>query len=87
METTFLTVRLGEDDAAILESLNRLTGATKSDIVKRALRDYAAQQAPNVGGLFALGEKTFGKHGTSERQAADIKKIARERIDTKRTRR
>jgi Ribbon-helix-helix protein, copG family len=88
LETQFLTVRLGEEDASLLASLNEKTGASKSEIIKRALREYAAHSvdAP-TGGLFALGEKAFGKYADATRQSAELKTVVRNRIDEKRTRR
>ena len=88
METQFLTVRLGEEDASLLASLNKKTGASKSDIIKRALREYAAHsEEAAVGGLFALGEQQFGKYAEVSRQSAEIKSLVRSRINEKRTRR
>jgi hypothetical protein len=88
METQFLTVRLGEEDASLLATLNKKTGASKSEIIKRALREYAVHSvdAP-TGGLFALGEKQFGKFSDASRQSAELKAIVRSRINEKRTRR
>lgn len=87
METQFLTVRLSESDAALIGKLNRATGESKSEIVKRALRSLASSEvAITSSGLYELGESRFGKHGSRSRQSADIKTVVRDRVHAKRTR-
>lgn len=61
--------------------LHAQTGLSKSDIVKRALRQLvSADEAPQTGSLFALGQASFGKRGDATRQSADVKRVVRERL-------
>ena len=62
MTTQFLTLRLTEDDALLMARLRAQTGLSKSDIVKRALRQLGSTDAaPPAGSLFALGQASFGR--------------------------
>ena len=64
--------------------LHAQTGLTKSDIVKRALRQLVNLEAlPADGGLFALGQAGFGRQGDATRQSADVKRVVRERLQAK----
>ncbi len=86
MDTEFLTVRLSEDDARVIKRLRQETGLSKTDIVRRALRALAKEDAGAMtGGLFELGADRFGRHGNVRRQSADIKRIAKTRVLAKRT--
>ena len=81
MTTQFLTLRLTAEDASLMAHLHKQTGLSKSDIVKRALRQMLGSEvAPATGGLFALGQASFGRHGDATRQSADIKRVVRERL-------
>ena len=81
MTTQFLTLRLSADDASLMARLHAQTGLSKSDIVKRALRQLvSADEAPQAGSLFALGQAKFGKQGDATRQSADVKRVVRERL-------
>ena len=81
MSTQFLTLRLSADDASLMARLRAQTGLSKSDIVKRALRQLvSADEAPQAGSLFALGQASFGKQGDAARQSADVKRVVRERL-------
>ena len=84
MATQFLTLRLTAEDAALMAHLHAQTGLTKSDIVKRALRQLVNVEAsPADGGLFALGQASFGRQGDATRQSADVKRVVRERLQAK----
>lgn len=84
MATEFLTLRLSAEDAALMAHLHAQTGLTKSDIVKRALRQLVnSQELPASGGLFALGQASFGRQGDATRQSADVKRVVRERLRAK----
>ena len=81
MTTQFLTLRLTAEDASLMAHLHAQTGLSKSDIVKRALRQMlGSEAAPDTGGLFALGQASFGRHGDATRQSADVKRVVRERL-------
>ena len=81
MTTQFLTLRLTEDDALLMARLRAQTGLSKSDIVKRALRQLgSADTPPPAGSLFALGQASFGRLGDASRQSADVKRVVRERL-------
>jgi hypothetical protein len=87
MTTSHLTLRLSPQDALLIERLRALTGMSKSDIVKHALRTLVSHEdsaAPAALGLFALGENSFGKHGDATRQSAHMKSIVRTRVWAKR---
>jgi hypothetical protein len=87
MTVSHLTLRLGAQDAELLESLRSRMGLTKSELVKQALRMMAASQDQALAagqGLYALGEKRFGRHGDASRQSADVKSVVRERLRAKR---
>ena len=84
MTTQFLTLRLTAEDASLMAHLHAQTGLSKSDIVKRALRQLVNSEAvPAAGGLFALGQASFGRHGDATRQSADLKRVVRERLRAK----
>jgi len=84
MTEQFLSLRLSADDAALMAQLHAQTGLSKSDIVKRALRQLAdAQLAPAAGGLFALGQSSFGRQGDATRQSAKVKRIVRDRLQAR----
>ena len=84
MTQEFLTVRLSADDASLVAQLHAQTGLSKSDIVKRALRQLAvAQLVPASAGLFTLGESSFGRQGDATRQSANVKRVVRERLQAK----
>ena len=85
MTTQFLTLRLTAEDASLMAHLHAQTGLTKSDIVKRALRQMVGSETtPASEGLFALGQTSFGRHGDATRQSADVKRVVRERLQAKR---
>ena len=84
MATQFLTLRLSAEDASLMAHLHAQTGLSKSDLVKRALRQFGASQAePATGGLYALGQASFGRYGDATRQSADVKRVVRERLQAK----
>ncbi len=88
METQFLTVRLNDAESALVARLHQATGESKSSLVKRALKQLAEQEIGAKGqSLFALGAPSFGKHGDSSRQSADLKSLVKQRVHAKRTRR
>jgi hypothetical protein len=81
----FLSLRLGSQDAALMQQLHEKTGLSKTDIVKQAIRQWAtAAQSPAEISLFDLGKPLFGKHGDSKRQSKNIKSVVRERLAAKR---
>jgi Arc/MetJ-type ribon-helix-helix transcriptional regulator len=87
MMASHLTLRLGSQDAELLESLRSRMGLSKSELVKQALRALAASQDQALAagqGLYALGEQRFGRHGDASRQSAEVKSVVRERLRTKR---
>ena len=88
MSAQFLTIRLTEAEARLVERLNQQTGLTKSQLVKKALKRLSLEpDGARSGGLFELGANRFGRYGNKDRQSSDIKKIVRARIDAKRSRR
>jgi hypothetical protein len=85
MDNQFLTVRLSESEAALVAHLGNITGESKTDIVKRALRRLAESEVANTTiSLFDLGASRFGKQGSASRQSADIKSVVRSRAHAKR---
>jgi nucleoid DNA-binding protein len=81
----FLSLRLGSQDAALMQQLHEKTGLSKTDIVKQALRQWAsATQANSEISLYDLGKPVFGKHGDAKRQSGNIKSVVRERLAAKR---
>jgi nucleoid DNA-binding protein len=81
----FLSLRLGSQDAALMQQLHEKTGLSKTDIVKQALRQWAsATQASDEVSLYDLGKPVFGKHGDAKRQSSNIKSVVRERLAAKR---
>jgi predicted transcriptional regulator len=88
MDSEFLTVRLSNDDARMVQRLREATGLSKSAIVKRALRLLADHRdATDEKSLYQLGAAYFGRYGDARRQSVDIKRIAKLRIHAKNTRR
>lgn len=89
MQNGFLTIRLSEDDARVIQRLRTATGLSKTEIVKRALRSLAEQGDRTHAGasLFELGAARFGRYGDARRQSSEIKRIARSRAGVKRPRR
>jgi hypothetical protein len=86
MAAQFLTLRLSETEAELISRLQARTALSKSDLVKRALQALDRESGDaKGGGLFALGEARFGRHGDAKRQSADIKSVVRGRLDAKRT--
>ena len=84
MATQFLTLRLTAEDAALIAHLHAQTGLSKSDIVKRALRQLVnVETLPADAGVFALGQASFGCQGDATRQSADVKRVVRERLQAK----
>lgn len=86
MSARFLTLRLTETEAEMLARLGASTGLSRTEIVKRALTNLAGGQPVAENNLFELGATRFGRHGDQSRQAADIKRLVRERLDAKRSR-
>ena len=87
MTTSFLTLRLAEHDAVLIERYQSQTGLSKTEIVKRALHKLLQDNpAPAQTGLFALGQDKFGRFGDATRQAADIKQVVRAQLAAKRGR-
>ena len=87
MTTSFLTLRLAEQDALLIERYQSQTGLSKTEIVKRALHKLLQEDpAPAQTGLFALGQSKFGRFGDATRQAADIKQVVRAQLAAKRGR-
>lgn len=87
MTVSHLTLRLGDDDALLIERLRQSMSMSKSDLVKLALRALASKQesmAPAAQGLYALGESSFGRHGDASRQSAKLKSVVRARLKAKR---
>jgi nucleoid DNA-binding protein len=81
----FLSLRLGSQDAALMQQLHEKTGLSKTDIVKQALRQWAsATQASGEVSLYDLGKPVFGKHGDAKRQSSNIKSVVREHLAAKR---
>ena len=86
MSTHFLTVRLTEAESELVERLRVQTGLSKSALVKQALSRLSASSETSVeGGLFALGEVHFSRHGDATRQSAQIKRVVRKRFNAIRT--
>jgi Ribbon-helix-helix protein, copG family len=82
----FLSLRLGSQDAALMQQLHEKTGLSKTDIVKQALRQWAsATQTSSEVSLYDLGKPVFGKYGDAKRQSNNIKSVVRERLAAKRT--
>jgi hypothetical protein len=69
----------------LVERLHAQTGLSKSNLVKRALGLLAGEVAATApeGGLFALGQSSFGRHGQAERQSSEVKRVVRERLKGK----
>ena len=87
METEFVTVRLTRDEADAMRRLREITGLSKTEIIRKALRTLASDRselAEGVG-LFDLGASRFGKYGDAKRQSSKIGQIARTRANAKRT--
>jgi hypothetical protein len=87
MPSNHLTLRLTRDDVLLIEALRARTGSSKSDLVKHALRTLASQpqfSSPSAPSLFSLGEGRFGQHGIAARQSANIKRVVRARLESKR---
>jgi hypothetical protein len=81
----FLSLRLGQQDAALMQLLHEKTGLSKTEIVKQALRQWASSaQASSEISLYDLGKPVFGKHGDAKRQSSSIKSVVRERLAAKR---
>lgn len=89
MDNEFVTVRLTRADAQYLDSLRAKTGLSKTEIVRKAIRQLAGDASgEGTGiGLFDLGAKRFGMYGDAKRQSSRIGQIARARASAKRTRR
>lgn len=85
MTGQFLTLRLNETEAELLSRLGASTGLTKTEIVKQALRGLAKSLPTEQESLFDLGAARFGRHDDESRQAADIKRVVRARLDAKRS--
>jgi Ribbon-helix-helix protein, copG family len=81
----FLSLRLDESDAALMQTLYCRTGLSKTEIVKLALRKLANETLPETS-LFDMGASKFGRYGDARRQSTQIKSVVRERIAAKRTR-
>jgi hypothetical protein len=81
----FLSLRLDESDAALMQTLYGRTGLSKTEIVKLALRKLANETQPETS-LFDMGASKFGRYGDVRRQSTQIKSVVRERIADKRTR-
>jgi Ribbon-helix-helix protein, copG family len=81
----FLSLRLGENDSALMQQLHQRTGLSKTEIVKQALRHWA-RTAPvaEQTSLYDLGTPVFGKYADASRQSAQIKSVVRERLAAKR---
>jgi hypothetical protein len=89
MNAQFLTLRLTEDDVDIVTRLRAQTGLSKSDLVKRALREMvSANDTPTTSvSLYDLKmAQTTEILGDSTRQSAHIKQIVRERLQAKHSR-
>ena len=85
MSAQFLTLRLAAEDASLIERFQTQTGLSKTEIVKRALRNLVSGETPQVeGGLFALGQGKFGRFGDASRQSANVKQVVRQRLLAKR---
>lgn len=84
MESSFLTLRLNEDDVRTVESLRAATGLSKSALVKEALHRMAKAQGVAAAKPTSLYDLwlAMGPHdgGNVERQSSDAKRIVRERI-------
>lgn len=81
MPSQSLSVRLAEEEAALLARLCSKTGLSKSAAVKYALREMAAQLGPEAdASLYSLGIARFGRYGDATRQSADIKRFVRSRF-------
>jgi hypothetical protein len=87
MSSNHLTLRLNREESLLIERLRDSLGLTKSDLVKRALRqlaDQASAGAVPAVSLYTLGEGRFGQHADATRQSRHIKAIVRERVKAKR---
>lgn len=85
MTGQFLTLRLTQTEVDLLARLGASTGLSKTEIVKRALRGLVTSLPAAEDSLFELGAARFGRHGDESRQAADIKRVVRARLDAKRS--
>lgn len=87
MRTRFLNVRLTQTEVRLIARLREQTGLSKSALVRHALETLSEKHAGSAGdGLYALGAARFGRHADAARQSAQIKRVARERLDAKRSR-
>jgi hypothetical protein len=86
METEFVTVRLTKDEADAMRRLREITGLSKTEIIRKALRSLASDRTESAEGvgLFDLGASRFGKYGDAKRQSSKIGQIARRRASVKR---
>jgi hypothetical protein len=73
----FLSLRLDESDAALMQTLYSRTGLSKTEIVKLALRKLANDTQPETS-LFDMGASKFGCYGDARRQSVQIKSVVRD---------
>lgn len=84
MSANALTVRLTQSESLLVEQLCRKTGLTKSALIRHALKTFALTHDDAADhGLPKLGSTRFGSQGDSTRQSAQIKRVVRERLNTK----
>lgn len=79
----FLSLRLGANDAALVQRLHERMGLSKSEIVKQALR-LMAETDEQQASIYELGKVHFGRYGDAQRQSAQIKTVVRGRANGKR---
>ncbi len=81
----FLSLRLSSDDSALMEQLHARMGLSKTEIVKRALRELAhSTTAHQQVHLFEMGQPFFGKYGDASRQSREIKSVVKAKLAAKR---
>jgi Ribbon-helix-helix protein, copG family len=82
----YLSLRLSVDDSHIVQRLHEQLGLSKSEIVKKALRLLAEQQANGPhSDAYAAGAALFGRHGDVRRQSSQLKQIVRQGLVSKRS--
>ena len=70
----------------LLAKLQKRTGLSKAEVVRKDLRVFADQTLAEEASLYALGIYKLVRHGEATRRAADIKHIVKARLAAKRAR-
>lgn len=85
--SSFLTLRLSEEDARTVETLRAATGLSKTDVVKQALRLMASSSGLTARAgtsLYDIRMAQGSLHaGDASRQSSRAKKIVREIVRAK----